>query len=64
MRLLNAKTRCLEDCFDAEVPRYAILSHTWGRDEVTYEDLEQRTDYARRAGWAKIRGCAGQALRE
>lgn len=24
-----------------EVPAYAILSHTWGEEEVVYQDLEE-----------------------
>ncbi|KAK3328134.1 heterokaryon incompatibility protein-domain-containing protein [Cercophora scortea] len=39
MRLLNAETRRLETFFGDEIPKYAILSHTWGDDEVLYEDI-------------------------
>ncbi|KAI1853991.1 hypothetical protein JX266_001132 [Neoarthrinium moseri] len=38
MRLLNATTRQLEE-FVADIPPYAILSHTWGEREVTFADL-------------------------
>ncbi|TPX09693.1 uncharacterized protein E0L32_009032 [Thyridium curvatum] len=38
MRLLNTSTLKLQD-FPGEVPAYAILSHTWNGDEVTFEDL-------------------------
>jgi hypothetical protein len=30
----------LEEFFDAELPEYAILSHTWGREEVSQQDLQ------------------------
>ncbi|KAI5366705.1 hypothetical protein Slin14017_G043450 [Septoria linicola] len=38
MRLINTTTLELEEFFDANIPKYAILSHRWGPDEVTYED--------------------------
>lgn len=39
MRLLNSKERKLEEFFDDQLPEYAILSHTWGADEVVYSDV-------------------------
>ncbi|ETS88205.1 hypothetical protein PFICI_02033 [Pestalotiopsis fici W106-1] len=38
MRLMNARTGQLET-FLANIPPYAILSHTWGDHEVTFADL-------------------------
>ena len=45
-----------------EVPRYAILSHTWGADdeEVTFKDLMKGTGKSK-AGYRKIQFCAEQA---
>ena len=40
MRRLNIKTRKLECFMGRLVPKYAILSHTWGDYEVTLQDLE------------------------
>jgi hypothetical protein len=40
MRLLNTKTLKLESFFDNEIPVYAILSHTWGKEEVAFEDMK------------------------
>lgn len=37
MRLINTHTLKLEDCLEV-VPKYAILSHTWGDEEVTLQD--------------------------
>jgi len=37
MRLLNARTKCLELFIGDNVPKYAILSHTWGPEELTYD---------------------------
>jgi hypothetical protein len=41
MRLLDVKTGRLEEFPASNIPKYAILSHTWGDDEVTYLDLFQ-----------------------
>jgi hypothetical protein len=56
MRLLNVHTFQLEEFFGAfgkEIPKYAILSHTWGEEEVTMADL-QTPEGRLRAGWKKI----------
>ncbi|KAI0402570.1 kinesin light chain [Xylaria palmicola] len=44
------------------IPPYAILSHTWGPEEVTYKDLEQGTGQHKTA-YKKIRFCGEQATR-
>jgi hypothetical protein len=47
-----------------EVPAYAILSHTWGEEEVIYRDLKKGKDKretTNKAGWRKIQFCAKQA---
>jgi hypothetical protein len=46
MRLLNVFTGKLEEYFGSEIPKYAILSHTWGRDEVTFLDIQNIQDGA------------------
>ncbi|KAI1322057.1 kinesin light chain 1 [Xylariaceae sp. FL0255] len=47
------------------VPPYAILSHTWGPDEILYADLaDKRNDWQQKAGYDKIRFCAEQARRQ
>ena len=48
-----------------ELPRYAILSHTWGADheEVTFADLEKGDGMAK-PGYEKIRFCGEQAQRD
>jgi hypothetical protein len=42
------------------IPPYAILSHTWGDEEVTYQDVTNNLDTAQ-AGYAKIEFCGRQA---
>ncbi|KAI0554134.1 kinesin light chain [Xylaria curta] len=46
----------------SDVPPYAILSHTWGPDEVVFQDLKRSSDgWRQKAGYNKIRFCAKQA---
>src|SRR5271155_3638576 len=40
MRLLHARTKQLREFTEKETPAYAILSHTWGREEVSFQDVE------------------------
>jgi hypothetical protein len=51
--------------FIGDVPRYAILSHTWGMDteEVTYRDLMDGTGKDK-LGYDKIRFCGEQAAHD
>lgn len=55
MRLLNTRTLLLEE-FSISVPEYAILSHRWGREEVSYKDVEAGQQHVLE-GWFKVRGC-------
>ncbi|KAF3801424.1 Vegetative incompatibility protein HET-E-1 [Colletotrichum gloeosporioides] len=54
MLLLNTTTLHLEDFPDPSAVKYAILSHTWGKDEVSYKDLKDFPRAKRQAGFAKI----------
>ncbi len=40
MRLLNVQSMQLEEYFGHAVPDYAILSHCWGAEEVTLQDMD------------------------
>lgn len=60
MRLINVATGKLEE--PAGSPEYAILSHTWGCDELTFEDMAD--DQVRTLSkYSKIRGAIEQARR-
>lgn len=68
MRLLqrnNDGKFTLAECLGDAIPRYAILSHTWGacNDEVTFADLKEDigTD---KAGYKKLHFCAQQAAKD
>lgn len=56
MRLLNTKTIKLSEFFDADIPKYAILSHTWGKNEVTFQDLDRARAKGSKA-YSKIACC-------
>jgi hypothetical protein len=43
-----------------DIPQYAILSHTWGAEEVTFKDMIDDTGRDK-AGYDKIRFCGEQA---
>src|SRR5271170_4728557 len=65
MRLLKVEENgefSLIEFIGDKIPRYAILSHTWGTDgeEVTCEDLTRGTGKSK-AGYQKIRFCGKQA---
>jgi hypothetical protein len=52
----------LEEFFGSQIPPYAILSHTWGKDEVTFQDITSSTGPPYdKAGFSKIRGCCVKA---
>lgn len=47
------------------IPEYAILSHTWTDDEVSFQDLQSASaSIERKLGYAKIRLTCRQALRD
>lgn len=63
MRLLqlnNDGDFSLTEFFESNIPEYAILSHRWGAEEVTFKDLMDSTSKSK-AGYGKIRFCGGQA---
>jgi hypothetical protein len=61
MRLLNASTKQLEEFYDDAIPPYAILSHTWEKDEVTFKDLRD-PNHTSKDGYGKILGSCSVAL--
>jgi hypothetical protein len=63
MRLFHTKKFELEEFGGNEVPRYAILSHTWGKEEVTLQDI--KTNVAMKLmGYKKIRKASSVAALE
>jgi len=60
MRLLATKTISLHEFHDGDIPPYAILSHRWGQEEVTFNDVVNGLAPSRR-GFEKVRGFCEQA---
>lgn len=68
MRLLECSDdefKLMKDLPDRDIPKYAILSHTWGSEaeEVTFQDLDNGSG-KNKTGYEKIRFCAKQARRD
>jgi len=62
MRLVNSTTLELKEFLDNDIPPYAILSHTWGAEEISYQDAcDPKSSGRLKKGFAKIRGCCDQA---
>ncbi|KAN0099864.1 HET domain containing protein [Hyaloscypha variabilis] len=72
MRLINTATGLIEDFFGDDIPQYAILSHTWETDEISFQEFQRLTDPdlaydpktiagKAKAGYVKIQGCVNLA---
>ena len=64
--LLHTKNLELKQFEDHNVPRYAILSHTWeydrGKsDELTFEDVKNGEFQRKPSSYSKLRNCLDQA---
>jgi hypothetical protein len=74
MRLLDAKRLELVDVRDDAIPPYAILSHTWGEEEITLQELrymkgrmpqsldKRKRSIADKNGFAKVKDAATLAV--
>ncbi|KAF5021350.1 hypothetical protein F66182_6618 [Fusarium sp. NRRL 66182] len=66
MYLIDVSTFKLQE-FYSDIPRYAILSHTWGRtqDEVTFQEMSNPAPGIKlKRGYRKIELCARQAQQD
>ncbi len=63
MWLLEAKSRRLQHFQDERQVEYAILSHTWAEEEVTFADMQSGSDnVTTKKGYEKIQYACDQAL--
>ncbi|KAH7139679.1 heterokaryon incompatibility protein-domain-containing protein, partial [Dactylonectria estremocensis] len=63
MRLINTYTMQLAGpFFSADVPAYAILSHTWGPKELCLQDMANVSQHKHKAGYRKIKRFCERAL--
>jgi hypothetical protein len=66
MFLINIRELRLEEFVgDYNIPQYFILSHTWGDDELTFQDVRNlpRKALMHRKGWRKINGFCQMLLK-
>ncbi|KAF5677448.1 hypothetical protein FCIRC_6720 [Fusarium circinatum] len=61
MRLINTRTRAFEEFYGSKVPKYAILSHTWGQEEITFQDWAEPASVVQKSGFTKIIEACEQA---
>lgn len=57
MRLLHSNTLKLHEFIGSQTPPYAILSHTWGEEEVSFQEL-QAGKPSEKKGFEKIKRCS------
>ncbi|KAK2059173.1 hypothetical protein LY76DRAFT_463118, partial [Colletotrichum caudatum] len=62
MWLINTRTLALEQFDDPSAVKYAVLSHTWEREEVTFQDMACLPKAKGKAGFAKIVSTCEMAL--
>jgi hypothetical protein len=60
MYLLNTSTYTLHEFQGVSIPKYAILSHRWEGEEVSFRDMQNGKGPGMRS-FAKIKGCCTQA---
>ena len=60
MRLLNTSTLELCEYMGYNIPSYAILSHRWESEEVSFQDFKSEKR-EKMAGYAKIKSCCAKA---
>ena len=61
MRLIHTETLQFEVFYGTQVPEYAILSHTWEEEEVTYDAYQDAEARKSMKGWRKIEDCCKMA---
>ncbi|KAI1418437.1 heterokaryon incompatibility protein-domain-containing protein [Hypoxylon sp. FL1857] len=60
MWLINTETLVLEEFVEGRVPEYAILSHRWGDDEISFHQFPNEKRDSQREGYTKIRDFCAQ----
>jgi hypothetical protein len=63
MRLINTATFEITLFLQSQLPEYAILSHTWGDQEVSLQDMQSGTASGKK-GYVKIVGCCKKAAED
>jgi hypothetical protein len=61
MKLINTRTLKLTDVFESGAKPYAILSHTWGTAEVSFQEMQSGQLDEEKEGYCKIKNSCRQA---
>lgn len=61
--LESQATLHLEEYHGHNIPQYAIVSHTWEVDEVSFADVQNQA-YSHRQGYSKVAGALKQAYND
>ncbi|PKK51790.1 hypothetical protein CI102_3156 [Trichoderma harzianum] len=66
IRLINIETLKLETFSGKNIPKYTILSHTWGPDseELTFDDFQKGITDKPGVGSIKLKGCCDQVKKD
>src|ERR1700759_4216772 len=65
MRLLNCETLELEEFIGENVPTYAILSHTWENEEITFQEVSSGSQrFKEKKAYFKISKACHTALEQ
>jgi hypothetical protein len=63
MRLLHTAELRIQEFAPNDIPKYAILSHVWGKGEVTFQDIGAQT-FAQMDGFPKLEACCKKAVED
>ncbi|PMD19234.1 HET-domain-containing protein, partial [Hyaloscypha hepaticicola] len=61
MWLIETESLKLEYFLGKDIPCYAILSHTWGDGEASFQDWQDLRKASQKTGFAKIKSACAQA---
>ncbi|UKZ53258.1 hypothetical protein TrVGV298_007050 [Trichoderma virens] len=64
MRLLSTENLQFFEFYGNDIPQYAILSHRWESDEISYQDMHDTKKHENKQGFRKISQFRQLALRD
>ncbi|EHK19846.1 uncharacterized protein TRIVIDRAFT_137250, partial [Trichoderma virens Gv29-8] len=64
MRLLSTENLQFFEFYGNDIPQYAILSHRWESDEISYQDMRDTKKHENKQGFRKIVQFRKLALRD
>lgn len=61
MRLIHSTSLEIHEFLQGQIPLYAILSHTWGNEEVSFQEMTSRIA-DNKEGFMKVKRCCELAF--